>query len=954
MRIHRNSRCVRASSRTRGLGHWAALLLLIPTSYPAVAQEEAAGTIEEVVVTGSRIPRADIEGAAPVAIYTEADIDRTGATSIGQLLREIPSVAGGAQTTQINNGGGGTMQISLRGMGSVRTLVLLNGRRVVSSVSSGAGTAVDLNTFPTSIISRIEVLKDGASAVYGSDAVAGVVNIITKSNFEGFELSTYLGDTTRGGGSRQQYDLVAGGQGDGNNWLFVASTTDEEEIEVVDREWSQIPLFQAAGDVIFLGSSAPPWGRYRSFTETAGNRDCDGDGIIGLPADADEGARESNCDLTLGPEYGDFRGFNYFGGDSYNYAPANYQRQPNHRWSLSFFGETALDVLSDAGLLGNVSGVVEATYTNRESRQKLAEVPLAPLAFFGYSAPYSKDNYYNPLGADVPDWRRRMVEGGSRTNPTEENTARLLLGLRGEMDSGWSWDAYMTRGESSREAHFGHIYNLERVANAVGPTTGSPATNDLQCVADSANCVPLNTFGENSVTQEMIDYVTFTTNESFRMEQQIWSLQLSTPSLFELPAGSVGFAVGLEYRDEFASDSPDSQIATLGDAATGTPRQPTSGGYDATELFLELVVPLIVDQPLVESLELEAALRHSDYSAFGTTTNPKLGLRWRVANDLVVRGSFSTAFRAPNVAELFGGAGSSFPSLTDPCSGGRTGGNVCMDPRVPDQGFEIISTQIRTRVGGNPDLAPEEADISTVGLVWTPEAFLGGMSLALDYYEYELTDAVGGLGADFILQACAMRGELCDRIARFPDGNVRQLDNRTANANGLEASGVDLAVSYSGIETPIGEFDARLDLTHVLTHDLVQPDGSIIEHAGWFRDEQDGHFGEWKFILGLGYQFNEKLNVSWDIRFIDDVIEEFDDQFTGEIFERTLEGAIYHDLQANWHFQLSDLPSTLTFGVDNARDEDPSFSLDGFNDNTDVRTFDTAGRYVYARWRIGL
>ena len=298
-----------------------ATLLLVPAP-SALAQTE---TIEEVVVTGSRIPRTDLDGVAPVTIYTEADIDRTGATSIGQLLREIPSVSGGAQTTQINNGGGGTMQISLRGMGAVRTLVLLNGRRVVSSVSSGAGTAVDLNTIPTSIIQRIEVLKDGASAVYGSDAIAGVVNIITKNDFEGFELSAYLGDTTRGGGSRGQLDLVAGGRGDGNNWLFVASTTDEEEIEVADREWSQVPLFQAAGDIIFLGSSAPPWGRYRAFSEEAGQRDCNGDGMI------DAG---TNCDLTVGPEYGDFRRFDYFGGDSYNYAPANYQRQPNHRWSL--------------------------------------------------------------------------------------------------------------------------------------------------------------------------------------------------------------------------------------------------------------------------------------------------------------------------------------------------------------------------------------------------------------------------------------------------------------------------------------------------------------------------------------------------------------------------------------------------------------------------------------------
>ena len=923
-----------------------ALLLAAPQSALAQEQQQQA-EIEEVLVTGSRVPRADLEGVAPVTVYTAADIDRSGATSIGQILREMPSVAGGAQTTQINNGGSGIMQISLRGMGAVRTLVLLNGRRVTSSVNDGAnGISVDLNTIPTAIIERIEVLKDGASAAYGSDAVAGVVNIITKKGHKGFELSTYYGDTSRGGGSRTQVDLVAGGGDDDSNWLFTASTTDEEEIEVSDRDWADTPLFYAAGEVIFLGSSAPPWGRYRGFTEQAANRDCNGDGMVG----------EGNCDLTYGPEYAsDFRTFDYFGGDSYNYAPANYQRQPNQRWSLSFFGETNLDALSGVNALGEVSGYMEATYTNRESRQKLAEVPLAPLAFFGFAAPYSKDNHYNPLGADIPDWRRRMVEGGSRTDPNEEDTTRLVIGLRGEWTQGamenWSWDAYMTRGESRRTSNFGHIYNLERVLNAVGPTNGSPGTGDLACVNDAANCVPLNTFGENSVTQEMLDYITFTTNEAFNLEQEIFALNLSTPSLVELPAGPLGFAIGFEYRDEFAADRPDSQVATLGDAATGTPRQPTSGGYDVREAYLELVVPLLADKPLVESLSLEAAVRHSDYDAFGATTNPKFGWRWRINSDLVFRGSVSSAFRAPNVGELYGGAGTSFPSLSDPCSGGRVGGNVCMDPRVPDAGFEVISTQIRTRVGGNPDLVPEEADILTAGIVWTPQA-LAGLSVALDYYEYELTDAIGGLGADFILDSCAARGELCSRIDRFPDGNVLQLDNRTANASGLDAKGVDLGVSWVGITLPVGELDVRLDLTRVIKHNLIQPDGTKIKHAGWFRDDQSGHFGKLRFILGLRYQLNESLNFTWDARFIDDVQEEYPDSFTGETLERELEGQIYHDLQANWSFGLGGIDTMLTFGADNVLDEDPSFSLDGFNDNTDVTTFDTAGRFLYGRLRL--
>ena len=929
----------------REFSHFAGCLimaacLLSPISQSTFAQEDEPA-IEEIVVTGSRIPRADLDGVAPVATYSAEDIARSGATSIGQLLREIPSVAGGAQTTQINNGGGGVMQISLRGIGAVRTLVLVNGRRAVASVDEGAnGLAVDLNTIPTSVIERVEVLKDGASAVYGSDAVAGVVNIITKKQFEGFELSAYAGDSTRGGGARQQVDLTVGGPG---NSIFIASFTDEEEIDVTGREWAQTPLFYAAGEIIFLGSSAPPWGRYRSFAEEDAGRDCNGDGTLA-----------GNCDLTLGPEYGDFRRFDYFGGDSYNYAPSNYQRQPNSRASLSFFGESELDQLP-TGALGDLSGFLETTYVMRSSEAKLAEVPLAPLAFFGHPAPYSKDNFYNPLGADIPDWRRRMVEGGSRTEPNDEDTLRLLFGLRGDWFegplSGWSWEAHASYGESKRESHFGHIYDLERVANAVGPTIGD-SPGDLRCANDTGNCVPLNTFGQNSVTQEMLDYLTFTTDETFGMDQRMFAVSLTTPSLFQVPAGAVGAAFGLEYRDEFAFDMPDPRVAALGDAATGTPRQPTSGGYDVIEGYLELVLPLLADQPLAELVEVEAAVRYSDYSAFGSTTNPKIGFRWRVGGDVVVRGSTSTAFRAPNVGELYGGAGSSFPSLSDPCSGGRTGGNVCMDPRVPDQGFEIISTQIRTRVGGNPDLTPEEADIYTVGLVWTPETTLAGLSVALDYYDYALVDAIGGLGADFILNACATRGELCDKIDRFPDGNVRQLDNRTANAAGLDSSGIDLALSYQGLPLPVGELDVRLDLTRILAHDVIQPDGTVIEHAQWFRDGQDGHFGEWKYSLGLAYIFNDNLDVSWDIRFIDDVMEEYEDQFTGEVLERTLEGAIYHDLQANWRFDAWRGRSMLTVGVDNVLDDDPSFSLDGFNDNTDVRTFDTVGRFIYGRVRF--
>ena len=312
--------------------------------------------IEEIHVTGSRISRKELEVAAPITIYTQADIKRSGVTNVGQLLRELPSVHGQADTTQVNNGGGGTMQISLRGLEAVRTLVLMNGRRLPPSVDEGAdGTAVDLSTIPLQMIERVEVLKDGASAIYGSDAVAGVVNVITR-DFHGFEVSAYYGDSTQGGGETQELSLLVGDSTANSRWTFYAQYADAEEVEVSDRSWAEVPLASFLGNVIFLGSSAPPWGRYRGIT-TPGF-DC--------------------VDCTRGPEFGDFRTFDYFGGDSYNFAPANYQRVPAERWQLGLTAEYEIDAISQWGFLGEVTALLEASFTNREGQLKLGSATCPP------------------------------------------------------------------------------------------------------------------------------------------------------------------------------------------------------------------------------------------------------------------------------------------------------------------------------------------------------------------------------------------------------------------------------------------------------------------------------------------------------------------------------------------------------------------------------------------------
>lgn len=910
---------------------------LLTAPVPAFAEEQA---IEEVIVTGSRIRRTDLEGSSPVQIFDRADIVGSGDTSLGDILREIPSVAGAAQTTQINNGGGGAKTVSLRGLGSSRTLVLMNGRRLPNSTLSLTGN-VDLNTIPVSMVERVEVLKDGASAVYGSDAVSGVVNVITRRDFDGIELNIGKGETTANDGETEELSLTFGKAYDGGHFMFDASYTEEGEIVAGDRDWAETPLDFFLGEVAFLGSSAPPWGNYNVPSV----------GPVTLGPDFAGGS-------LVSPDGQTFKPFDFFGGDSYNFAPVNFQRQPNKRWMLTFQGEQ--HAFSNT-LLGDVNVFAEAQYINRESNAALAETPLAPLIFFGFSdASYSADNFYNPWNEEIFDWRRRMVEGGPREDFTMIETKRLVLGLNGELGN-WSWEAFYQFGDATSEDHFSNLYNLNRVANAVGPSQRDPVTGDFiineatgnpVCVNDPENCVPLDVFGENSITPEMLDYIRFTSNESRGADHEIWGLDVSNSNIAELPAGPLGLAFGFQYREESGFDTPDSQIAALANsnAVTGTPRNPTSGSYDVTEAYFELAIPVLSGLPLVQSLDVDLAHRYSDYNTFGTTNNSKIGARWRLNDDIMLRGSGSEAFRAPQISSLFGGAGTSFPQIADPCSSNPT--QFCIDDGVPPGGYTPPSQQIPTRVGGNPGIQPETADTVTFGLVYTP-SWLDGASLTLDWYDVELEDTISSLGGEFILQQCAESGLFCDQIQRFDaasgtQGAVRILDNRLTNVGAVDTSGGDIGITYRGLDTGFGMFDFRLESSYIDKYDKEVAGGTVISHAGRFIDNQDGWFGRWKANGYITWSWND-WRVNYQVRWIKEAEEEFSDLGLGGTFRRDVDDRVYHDIQIA--YAIPDVGVKFQLGVDNLLDKDPPLSLHAFNDNTDVRTFDTAGRYIYAKLR---
>ena len=914
---------------------WRLLGILALVAVSIGAQDSASDddeNIEEMVVTGSRIVRTDLEGTSPVQIFEEEDIQRSGVTSLGQLLREMPSVAGGAQTTQVNYEGDGTNRISLRGLGASRTLVLMNGHRLPSSSTGLSSTdlesVVDLNTIPVSMVNRVEVFKDGASAIYGSDAVAGVVNIITRRDFQGLQLNVQTGVSQQGDGVRNGIDLTVGGSTDRGSFMAFAGYVDEQATCACDRDWARVPYAYFAGNVIFLGSSAPPWGRYQ-YTK-------DGE----------------DFDQTLGPDYAGWRTFNFFGGDSYNFAPVNFQRQPSIRWSMSFVGDQYIE---DLPILGDVRFSFAGSYLNRDGNQKLAETPLAPLAFFGYPAPYSKDNYYNPFGADIHDWRRRMVEDGSRTEQVLTETKQLKLGLDGTWGE-WDWEAFHTFGETASEGHFGSIYNLEKVANAVGPSLKDAngnwvldADGNPQCANDTANCVVLNTFGRNSVTPAMLDYITFVDNQSSLQDQKVYAVNVVNNQWLQNAAGPVGLAMGWEWREERGADTPDSQVNALGGGATGTPRKPTSGGYQVWELYGEIYLPLLAGAGFIEWLETNVAVRYSDFDTFGTTTNAKFGIKLRPSDQLTLRSSFSQAFRAPSTSNLFGGNGFSYPALVDPCSENPT--EFCIADGVPTGGFEPISTQVRTTVGGNPTAQPETADSWTFGLVFEPNFyFTDGLAITVDYFNVSLTDALSTLGASFILGQCAAKGEFCHLIERFTSGpnagNAINVINTVTNVGGVDTNGWDVGVYWDVGSTFFGDVSVRYEASLLGEYVVTQADGTKLDHTGRFIDDQHGYFTEYRsstdFVLTEG-----NWVLGYQLRFIGEAKENYPDFATGATLERTVDSRLYHDFYGTLSLPKHNL--IISGGIDNVLDEEPPLSLDGLNDNTDVRTFDTIGRYFYLK-----
>jgi iron complex outermembrane recepter protein len=928
------------------------------------ATPEEDKSLQEVVVTGSRIIQSGANAQSPISIIDRAAIDRTGIASVGDLLQQV-TASGKALNAKFNSsgnfgypadGGGigaGSAQVDLRNLNSKRVLVLVDGIRWVNeSSASGVSGAADLNTIPLSIIDRIEVLEDGASAIYGSDAIAGVVNIITRKNFEGVEVNAYHGEYSRGGATTDA-SLTIGGGGEKFHGVFVASYYDQESIS--SGKWSQ-SAFPEPKAGLAAGSSGVPQGRY-TFCDPA--RPASTYGSCTTPDDW--------YDLTLNngtttpvwnpanPSAGTYH--DWSGADRFNFAPFNLLLTPSTRKSI--FTNISYD-LSD-----NVSIHAKALFNNRLSTNQAAPEPIFVGPFTGSGGiadniSISHLNPFNPFGIDLNaasnlGWvTRRPIEVGPRVFEQDVDTWYLDAGLEGSFGSTdrFHWDLNFVTSENNADQTFTNGYNVAKLKLALG---------DPAICAAVAGCTPLDLFGGQGrpFTQAMINFIRTTQIDSSKQKLQLISANV-TGTMFDIGDRPAGFAVGAEHRKYVGEFAPD-PLRQTGESQDSF-AAPVSASYDVNELYTEFSFPLF------ETLDASAAVRYSDYSTFGSEVTGKAGLRWQPIKALAFRGTYSKGFRAPNLGELFGltqfGA-----TLVDPC--GPTGHVVvsdadglnttpletaCRSQGVPS-GFEQANTQITTFTGGNPDLKPEKSDSYTFGIVhdatWA-EGFSDRLTFELTYYKHKIDKGIQARDIQALINACLSSGgtdaALCAPFTRAASGNLNPPNNFLDNLGSIETDGFDFKVDWKGNEMSWGTLSAGLQATRVNKFEAVDTDGIFSQRAVGI-EVSDSAIPKLQANLQLGWDKGD-WGVSWSARYIDSVDEYCANAVitnvpgcsAGQVFN-TLDAAIYNDVQVAWKSAFGVDKLALSLGVQNIFNEEAPIcytcSLNGY----DAGTYDLPGSF---------
>jgi len=883
-------------------------------SNSAISAEEGAD-VERIEVTGSRIKRTDLESASPVSVFSSADIEASGVTSLEGFIKQIPAINGAQLGSNVNNASAGFATASLRGLGSGRTLILINGRRFNSG---------DLNAIPTSFIERVEVVRDGASTVYGSDAIAGVINFITKKDFEGIEVTAQYDVTGEGDGDTTKFSIVTGASNDKGNVVFSIDYTDREEITQADRKYSECPLWDdGVGSTTYCGGSS-----HSDF------------GRVNVP-EVNPLGLDAGRYVTLNGEAVPFSTADH----GFNYAATSYLVTPVKIFSVN--------AASTYEITDSITAFAEGGYSNRQSSQR-----MAPAATF-WSAPVGADHPDNIYGVDV-SINRRITEGGGRGFEQDTNDYRVVAGLEGEFDNGWTWDfSYNYSRFVDTRINTGEL-NRPNTEMLLDPTA---------CAAD-ADCAAVgywNPFAKDTMTQEQNDFATVTFSPVRKGTTTQFMANLSGDfGELELPGGAIQWAAGYERRTEYYLNEPDGAEA-LGQVY-GQAGERTEGDYSVEEVYAEFNFPLLSGAPFAERLTFTAAIRASDYSNLDdTATNTKFGFEWEPVDGLLTRATFAEGFRAPSITELFNPQEQSALSYTDPCWSYGASTNETLKANCAADGLPedfTSDTQSNAIVGGNPDLQAEESESITVGIVYSG---IENFSVALDYFDIKIEQGIGTAGVDNIANECYnsvdFSSPLCDLIKgskygpldtpahpTSPRRNVSEVLSgvlvTNANLSTFETSGVDFDFSYN-MDLAGGELKTTLNGTYLIAYDYTLTAGSdTVEAAGMVAaDQWEGNpavFAEWRTNLGFTFSTDDySANVTFRYQSEGDDISA-----TDTTLDTVADSVVYTDIQGTYYINDT---YTISGGARNLFDVKPPYMSNYDDSNTVNYSYDLAGQYLYIK-----
>ena len=989
-------------SRRRGIFASIAALALTSLASPALGQEteDDDGNLEEVTVTGTRLTaNPNLAAATPVLSVTGEEAQIRGNIRVEDFINVLPQVFAG-QASEVSNGASGTATLNLRGLGSERTLVLIDGRRLPYGSSSTASANVDL--VPIQMVERVDILTGGASAVYGSDAIGGVANFILKRNFEGVEFGGQWGTSFNDNGDDFWANVlsaagqpVPGSEFDGEealiytlmginspddrgNITIYAAYEDRQEITQANRVFSGCALGQDDSAQSFGGFGCIGSANFRLFG-----------GPGGFGFQRENGDIDNFFDVP-GPER------------TFNFGRTNFFQRPSERYNV--YAKGYYEIADKVGALENVEAFADFSYINN-----LSDAQIAPTASFGFGA--YNINCDNPLiqgnsgtesltdifgctPADITAGNivsgitasHRNVEGGERNSRLENSAWRVISGVRGTLAENWDWEAFAQVAETRDTSVSTNDFVVANLQQAFLATTD--ADGNVVCTDTSGGCVPYNIFqrgpnGESLVTQEALDFIQGVGLVQGSTKQTVYgaSIQANLEDYgIKLPSADESVAVlfGVERRNDQLDQLPDeiSRIPGGGFTGVGGATLPVTGQLDTNEFYSEIEVPILSGKQFAEELTLRAQYRFSDYEAAGNNTTNDfdasaygVSLAWAPIDELRLRAQFQRAVRAPNVIELYTGQNTGLPNLDpagtnangdqlfDPCSSdapiatleacARTGVTAAQYGNI----FDVISGQTQSLTGGNPELTPEEADTVTFGLVWTP-AFVEGLTLSVDYFDITVDETISsGIPAQAILDNCLATGDatFCNLITRAPSGTLAAgtfgvgFQQTNLNIAQLETNGIDFQATY-GFE--FGNYSVNLDYaaTIVDTLDTVPFAGSDpIECAGFFGGACGSPNPEYR------HRVVSTLKTPWDVDIVGTWrhFGETDNTDPDEMLEGTLDSVNYIDVAANWYV-TDDL--VLRGSALNLFAEDPPiFSGAGpalGNGNTYPTVFDTSTVFV--------